>query len=186
LIFWGLFSGISYDYYNKSDKDRKEHTIYQYLYPHVIKFEKTTTNLYELFTLPPVDKLLPKQSIKHKKLTLVLDFDGLMFKVQHTYGRGYKVFARPGLREFMAELERKFEVIIWSEEDNMFVNQAIFEYYAQFNEVDLKTFKVDLTNEMDMMQLMQATWMPKIMATFGRESMKFKKNKKRDRLGIFK
>jgi import inner membrane translocase subunit TIM50 len=57
--------------------------------------------------------------------TLVLNFSGTLIKTDFVFGKGLTIKKRPGLMNFLKRLSQKYEVVIFSDEDFMFLNGAV-------------------------------------------------------------
>ena len=75
---------------------------------------------------PPVKKFLPDSihpAMQPK--TLVLNFTGTLIKTDFVFGKGLTIKKRPGLMNFLKRLSQRYEVIIFSDEEYMFLSTAV-------------------------------------------------------------
>jgi hypothetical protein len=75
-----------------------------------------------LFTRPPVEKLLPDRpplppGAAYPK-TLVLNLRGTLVHSEYKFGTGFEVVKRPGLSMFLQRMSRKYEVVIFGDEES--------------------------------------------------------------------
>jgi TFIIF-interacting CTD phosphatase-like protein len=88
--------------------------------------EEVIYDLLKLLLKPPSKKLLPDvvHPLYHPK-TLVLNLSGTLIKTDYIFGKGQMIIRRPGLEKFLKHLSRKYEIIIFSYEENNFIQQSI-------------------------------------------------------------
>lgn len=57
--------------------------------------------------------------------TLVLNLSGTLLKTDFVFGKGLTMKRRPGLNNFLKRLAQKYEVVIFSDDDFMFLSSAV-------------------------------------------------------------
>ncbi len=57
--------------------------------------------------------------------TLVLNLSGTLLKTDFVFGKGMTMKRRPGLNNFLKRLSQKYEIIIFSDDDFMFLTTAV-------------------------------------------------------------
>jgi mitochondrial import inner membrane translocase subunit TIM50 len=57
--------------------------------------------------------------------TIVLNLSGTLLKTDFVFGKGMTMLRRPGLNKFLKSLSQKYEVIIYSDDDYMFLTTAV-------------------------------------------------------------
>ncbi|GLI59068.1 hypothetical protein VaNZ11_000901 [Volvox africanus] len=79
------------------------------------------------FTDPVTDKLLPDlpQQLRGNVITLVLDLDELLVFKEWTRQRGWSIYKRPGVQEFLLELGQYFEIVIYTDEPATYADPII-------------------------------------------------------------
>jgi TFIIF-interacting CTD phosphatase-like protein len=80
----------------------------------------------QFITQPPSKKLLhdPVHPDLHPK-TLVLNLNGTIIKTEYVFGKGQKITLRPGLEKMLKRLSQKYEIVIFAEEDEPMIMNAI-------------------------------------------------------------
>lgn len=70
------------------------------------------------FTDPSTDKLLPDlpPQLRGNVITLVLDLDDLLVAKEWTRQKGWLIYKRPGVQEFLMELGQYFEIVVYTDE----------------------------------------------------------------------
>lgn len=79
----------------------------------------------KFFIEPPVKKFLPDPlhpSMQPK--TLVLNLTGTLLKTDFVFGKGMTLQRRPGLNNLLKRLAQKYELVIFSDDDYMFLTTA--------------------------------------------------------------
>lgn len=79
------------------------------------------------FTDPTYDKLLPDMplELRGKVKTLVLDLDELLVHKEWTRQRGWTIYKRPGVQDFLLEMGQYFEIVIFTDEPNTYADPII-------------------------------------------------------------
>lgn len=92
----------------------------------IMKKEKYFQLLSQFFIEPPVKKFLPDpiHPLMQPK-TLVLNLSGTLLKTDFVFGKGMILKRRPGLNQFLKRLSQKYEIIIFTDDDYMFLTTAI-------------------------------------------------------------
>ena len=75
---------------------------------------------------PPVKKFLPDPI--HPQMqgkTLVLNLTGTILKTDFVFGKGMTLKRRPGLNQLLKRLSQKYEIVIFTDDDFMFLTSAI-------------------------------------------------------------
>ena len=77
-------------------------------------------------TKPPVNKLLPDviHPLIHPK-TLVLNVSGTLLDHDFIFGKGVNIKKRPGLSNFLKKMSQIYEVVIFSDDEAMFIESII-------------------------------------------------------------
>jgi TFIIF-interacting CTD phosphatase-like protein len=57
--------------------------------------------------------------------TLVLDLKGTLLSSEYIFGQGFVIMKRPGLTEFLNKVSQMYEVVIFCEEETMFMSQLV-------------------------------------------------------------
>lgn len=57
--------------------------------------------------------------------TLVLNLTGTLLKTDFVFGKGLTMKRRPGLNNLLKRLQQKYEIIIYTDDDYMFVTTAV-------------------------------------------------------------
>ena len=57
--------------------------------------------------------------------TLVLNLTGTLLKNDFVFGKGMTLKRRPGLAQFLKRLSQKYEVVIFTDDDFMFLTSAV-------------------------------------------------------------
>jgi TFIIF-interacting CTD phosphatase-like protein len=57
--------------------------------------------------------------------TLVLNLSGTLLKTDFVFGKGLTIKRRPGLSNFLKKLSQKYELVIYTDDDFMFVTTAV-------------------------------------------------------------
>lgn len=73
------------------------------------------------FADPRQDKLLPDMPYPSPK-TLVLDLDEFLVYSEWTRQSGWKVFKRPGAEDFIRELHRYYEIVLYTDQVHTYVD----------------------------------------------------------------
>ena len=77
-------------------------------------------------TKPPTDKLLP--DIIHPLMqpkTLVLNLSGTLIDHTFVFGKGVTIKKRPGLKKFIKKAAMQFEVVVFSDDDSIFIESIL-------------------------------------------------------------
>lgn len=80
----------------------------------------------QLITKPPTDKLLP--DIIHPLMqpkTLVLNLSGTLINHDFIFGKGVNIKKRPGLNKFIKKAATMYEVVIFSDDDSIFIESIL-------------------------------------------------------------
>lgn len=124
VVAFGLFGYTFYVYYNDKKVTTERPFIFKPFLGSVRYLDTKITDLYKLFTEPPIDKLLPdfpKMPAGYAlPKTLVLDLKGTLISASYSLGVGFEVKMRPGLMEFLSKMAQMYEVVIFSDEDFQF------------------------------------------------------------------
>lgn len=126
LLIFSSLAGYYY-YYAHYVYEDFEKPLYEHL------FEKMFGFMYK----PNVEKFLPRDPPLHPSLarkTLIIGFEGLLYHKNYQMGSGIIIDLRPGLRDFLKEISRKYEIVLFSEEDSGFMEEvmATIDPYHQF------------------------------------------------------
>ena len=57
--------------------------------------------------------------------TLVVNLSGTLLKTDFVFGKGLTLKRRPGLNNFLKRLSQKYEIVIFSDDDFMFLTTAV-------------------------------------------------------------
>lgn len=70
------------------------------------------------YTDPATDKLLPDlhPQLRGNLITLVLDLDELLVMKEWTRQKGWSIYKRPGVQDFLLELGQYFEIVVYTDE----------------------------------------------------------------------
>ncbi|PNH11273.1 Mitochondrial import inner membrane translocase subunit TIM50 [Tetrabaena socialis] len=70
------------------------------------------------YTDPATDKLLPDlhPQLRGNLITLVLDLDELLVYKEWTRVKGWSIYKRPGVQDFLLELGQYFEIVVYTDE----------------------------------------------------------------------
>jgi len=92
-----------------------------------LKFRKNIEGQIKEYADPTFDKLLPDMppEIRGRVKTLVLDLDEVLVHKEWTRQRGWSIYKRPGVQDFLAEMGQYFEIVVFSEEPNTYVDPII-------------------------------------------------------------
>ncbi|KAL3821113.1 hypothetical protein ACJIZ3_007018 [Penstemon smallii] len=75
------------------------------------------------FTEPTSDKLLPDlHPLEQHVFTLVLDLNETLIYADWKRDRGWRTFKRPGVDAFLEQLAQYYEIVVYSDQLNMFVD----------------------------------------------------------------
>ncbi|OIT08482.1 PREDICTED: mitochondrial import inner membrane translocase subunit TIM50-like [Nicotiana attenuata] len=78
------------------------------------------------FSEPISDKLLPDlHPLEQHVFTLVLDLSETLVYSDWTRERGWRTFKRPGVEAFLEHLAQCYEIIVYSDQQNMYVDPII-------------------------------------------------------------
>ncbi|KDP39291.1 hypothetical protein JCGZ_01048 [Jatropha curcas] len=78
------------------------------------------------FTEPTSDKLLPDLHPSEQHVfTLVLDLNETIIYSDWKRDRGWRTFKRPGVDDFLQHLGRLYEIVVYSDQLNMFVDPVV-------------------------------------------------------------
>jgi import inner membrane translocase subunit TIM50 len=77
-------------------------------------------------TMPPTKKLLPDvvHPLIHPK-TLILNLSGTLVDTQYVFGKGVNIRKRPGLANFLKKMSQHYEIVIFSDDDSMFIESVL-------------------------------------------------------------
>ncbi|MEW5298217.1 MAG: hypothetical protein WDW36_001366 [Sanguina aurantia] len=93
-------------------------------YLHIRKnFERSLRD----FTDPTYHKLLPDMmpELRGRVKTLVLDLDDLLVHKEWTRKKGWTIYKRPGVQDFLAEMSQYFEIVIFTDEPNSYADPVL-------------------------------------------------------------
>lgn len=73
-----------------------------------------------------MDKLLPNtiHPLMQPK-TLVLNLSDTLIKSEYIFGKGLVIHKRPGLNQFLKKVSQIYEVVIFSNDDSMFLSTVL-------------------------------------------------------------
>lgn len=78
------------------------------------------------FTEPTSDKLLPDlHPLEQHVFTLVLDLNETLIHSDWKRERGWRTFKRPGVDDFLEHLAQFYEIVVYSDQLNMFVDPVV-------------------------------------------------------------
>ncbi|OAY55252.1 mitochondrial import inner membrane translocase subunit TIM50 [Manihot esculenta] len=78
------------------------------------------------FTEPTSDKLLPDLHPSEQHVfTLVLDLNETIIYSDWKRDRGWRTFKRPGVDDFLQHLSRLYEIVVYSDQLNMYVDPVV-------------------------------------------------------------
>ncbi|PWA74495.1 HAD-like domain-containing protein [Artemisia annua] len=78
------------------------------------------------FTEPLSDKLLPDlHPLEQHICTLVLDLNETLLYSDWKRDRGWRTFKRPGVDEFLEQLAQYYEIIVYSDQQSMYVDPIV-------------------------------------------------------------
>ncbi|EFJ50538.1 hypothetical protein VOLCADRAFT_103761 [Volvox carteri f. nagariensis] len=83
-----------------------------------LNFRRNVEARVKEYTDPATDKLLPDlhPQLRGNLITLVLDLDELLVFKEWTRQKGWSIYKRPGVQEFLLELGQYFEIVIYTDE----------------------------------------------------------------------
>lgn len=107
----------------------KERALYiPFFYKIVLKMRQGFIDVYDFIISPPVKKFLPDQPpvnpMMHLK-TLVLNFEGTLVSKDFEAGSGVMLHLRPDLMTFLQEMSKLYEIVVYTNEDSQFLQEAI-------------------------------------------------------------
>jgi hypothetical protein len=117
LIFFGIL-GSGYYYLDNYYYEDSEIPLYKFWFNKYFSFIYKP-NLEEFLSMDP--PLHP--NIKPK--TLIISFENMLYYKNYEAGSGIVIDLRPGLRDFLKDLSRKYEIILFSDEDSQFMEEVI-------------------------------------------------------------
>ncbi|EPS62314.1 hypothetical protein M569_12476 [Genlisea aurea] len=78
------------------------------------------------FTEPTSDKLLPDlHPLEQHVFTIVLDLNETLIYSDWKRKRGWRTFKRPGVESFLEQLAQYYEIVVFSDQINMFVDPVL-------------------------------------------------------------
>jgi len=92
-----------------------------------LKWRKSFETTVKDYTDPTYHKLLPDMApeLRGRIKTLVLDLDDVLVSKEWTRKKGWSIYKRPGVQEFIAEMGRYFEIVVFSDAPHMYVDPII-------------------------------------------------------------
>ncbi|GLC73741.1 hypothetical protein PLESTF_001414200 [Pleodorina starrii] len=83
-----------------------------------LTFRKNMEERIKEYTDPATDKLLPDlhPQLRGNVITLVLDLDELLVFKEWTRQKGWSIYKRPGVAEFLLDLGQYFEIVVYTDE----------------------------------------------------------------------
>lgn len=99
-----------------------------FMYNAVLTVRGWGHDLYDLIVSPPVKKFLPDYPPLHPTLipkTLVLNFEGTLVSKDFEAGSGVMLHLRPDLMNFLNEMAKFYEIVIYTNEDSQFLQDAV-------------------------------------------------------------
>ena len=126
---WAYIALFSYHFYLVRRKEKPEQspfTIDLFL-QHATRFNWHIEDLTLLLTRPPVEKLMPDRpemppGMSYPK-TLVLGLRGITVHSEYLLGIGFEYKKRPGLSTFLQHMSKRFEVVIFGDEESNLVQE---------------------------------------------------------------
>jgi hypothetical protein len=113
----GLFASLYY-YLENHYHTNVEEPLYLYWFNKYFSFIYKP-NMKEFLSIDP--PLIP--AIKPK--TLIISFENMLYHKNYEAGSGIVIDLRPGLRDFLKDLSKKYEIILFSDEDSQFMEEVI-------------------------------------------------------------
>lgn len=89
---------------------------------------ESSNSFYKYIKEPPVEKYLPDEPPFNKALlrkALVLNFEGTMYSKDMQNGNGLIIHLRPGFRKFIKEMQKHYEIVVYSNEDGNFLSEVM-------------------------------------------------------------
>eukprot|EP00775_Hariotina_reticulata_P002664 gene2664-2964_t len=79
------------------------------------------------YTDPTCDALLPELApeLRGRVKTLVVDLEGLLVHKEWTRAKGWQVLKRPGVEAFLLEMGKRYEVVLYTDEQAMYADPVI-------------------------------------------------------------
>ncbi|KAG2445863.1 hypothetical protein HXX76_000467 [Chlamydomonas incerta] len=96
------------------------------------------------FTDPATDKLLPDQHPAMKgAITLVLDLDEVLVWKEWTRQRGWSIYKRPGVQEFLLEMAQYYEIVVYTDEPYTYADPILNKFDPQRVAVMHRLYRTD-------------------------------------------
>mmetsp|Transcript_17990 Transcript_17990/g.32017 ORF Transcript_17990/g.32017 Transcript_17990/m.32017 type:complete len:369 (-) Transcript_17990:85-1191(-) len=85
---------------------------------HYVRIRRKVEGWVKDYADPPTDKLLPDipPNVIYPRLTVVLDLNETLVHSDWTRGRGWKVFKRPGVEDFIRTLAPQVELVMYTDQ----------------------------------------------------------------------
>ena len=132
-LIWGLLGWLGFNAYYayKADFD-EEQAQHNPLYNHYVfsvsnSIVKQFSQGYSYLLYPPITKFLPDEPPLRPELlrkTLVLNFEGTLYAKDFSAGNGVLIHLRPGFKKFIDKMSQLYEIVLYSNEDTMFMNEV--------------------------------------------------------------
>lgn len=91
-----------------------------------LDLRRRTDELVLSYSEPYAEKLLPDLLREEQHIfTLVLDLQETLIHYDWTREKGWQTFKRPGVDAFLEHLAQFFEIVVYSDEQNMFVDPVV-------------------------------------------------------------
>lgn len=117
-LYFVMFLGAVYAYFDRVVYKDMETKVYKFW------FEKYFSFIYK----PNIKEFLPMDPPLHpsiKQKTLIISFENMLYHKNYEAGSGIVIDLRPGLRDFLKDLARKYEIVLFSDEDSQFMDEVI-------------------------------------------------------------
>lgn len=126
---WIYLALFSYHFYLVRNKDKPEESFgcIDYMLKMAMRFNWHVNDINILLTRPPVSKLLPDKPPMPPHMpypkTLVIGLRGVSVKSDYKLGVGFEFKKRPGLNTFLQRLSRRFEIVVFGDEESSLVSE---------------------------------------------------------------
>lgn len=133
-VFWGVFGWLGVNGYyavkaNYEEEAAKDETLYNhYVFTASNAVVSQISKGYNYLLYPPVSKFLPDEPPLRPDLlrkTLVLNFEGTLYSKDFSGGQGVLLHLRPGFKKFIDKMSQLYEIVLYSNEDTMFMTEVL-------------------------------------------------------------
>lgn len=126
LFFWSTTALLLYNFY-LNEKYEKPEEQFGSVWPFKQAAElakKSYIDFYNFLTRPPIENMLidlPDVPGAVFPKLIVLNLSGTVTQMDYVFGKGKNLIMRQGLQELLSYLSKKYEVIVFSDDDTMLV-----------------------------------------------------------------